>query len=136
MTVMPQRARQSSLTWFYFVARYLPFVVAASAADTGDTNRLKPYQTISAGPPPQSPVVFDPDPNKLSLPTSAPPATNWSRRISISSNAPPLPPLQFNPDPGASLKPAVPQSPPPSFHDGVAEPPIVTAQAVTPDPAW
>jgi len=131
---MPARRRLSSLTWVCFVAGYLPLVVTAGAADTGDPNRLKPHQAINGGPPPRSPAVFNPDPNNLSLPTNAPPATNWSRRISVSTNAAPVPPLQFNPDPGANLKPATNASPP-LFPNDVVLPPRFTPPAVPPEQA-
>src|SRR5437762_1560738 len=132
---MPLWARPSTLTRLCFVTQCLLPVVGASAADTNDSNRLKPHQAISAERPPKSPAIFNPDPNRLSPPTNLPSATNWSRSISISTNAPPEPPLQFNPDPGASLKPPVVQSIPPLFRDEVAAPPLFAPPPVRPDQA-
>src|SRR6266550_8928142 len=102
---MPRQAPQSRATRFRLVAGCLGFVLISAAAETNDANRLKPYQAISVGAPPRSPATFDPDPNKLWLPTNLPPATNWSRNVSVSSNTPPASPPQFNPDPGATLFP-------------------------------
>src|SRR5260221_12185922 len=99
-------------------------VVPAKVAEPYKPNRVNPQQSFSPGPPPRSPAAFDPDPNKLMLPTNAVPATNWSRSVSISSNAPPVPPPQFNPAPGASLK--APAGPPaPSFRPASPLPPGV-----------
>jgi len=85
-------------------------VATVGADKTNAPGPLRRNQVVSPGPAPQSPAVFNPDPNRLTLPTNLPPSTNWSRRILISSNAPPSAPAQFNPDPGAALKPA-PQTP-------------------------
>src|SRR5262245_536716 len=122
---MPLRMRLA-LSWFHlFAGCFLP-VMAISAADTNGSDKLPPYQTISTGAPPQSPSLFDPDPNKLVLPANPPSSTNWSRTLTINSNTPPAPPPTFNPDPGASLKPAPTQPPPPFFRDEIATPPLFT----------
>ena len=134
MAAMPPRARPTRTARFYFVTACFFIAVAAGTAQTNDADRLKPYQAISPGPPPQSPARFDPDPNKLSLPTNPPPATNWSRNISINSNVPPVPPPHFNPDPGASLLP--PTNPAaPLFRNDVVLPPGFTPPAVPPEQA-
>jgi len=106
--------RPFNSSWFSCVTKCLLLAVTADAADTNGPERLKAHQAISLGPPPRSPAVFDPDPNRLVLPTNSPPATNWSRILSIASNAPPMTPPQFNPDPGASLIPPV-NTPSPLF---------------------
>ena len=62
------------------------------------------------GRPPKSPTIFDPDPNRLILPTNLV-STNWSRRVLIQTNSPPAKPAEFNPDPGASLRRSDPTSP-------------------------
>jgi len=116
------------------MTKCLLLAVSADAAETNGPNRLKPHQAISPGSPPRSPTVFDPDPNKLVLPTNRPPTTNWSRTLSISSNTPPAAPPQFNPDPGASLVP--PSNPPPPLFR--SEPPLIpsfTSPAVPPGQA-
>src|SRR5260221_794277 len=109
-------------------------VVPAKVAEPYKPNRVNPQQSFSPGPPARSPAAFDPDPNKLMLPTNAVPATNWSRSVSISSNAPPVPPPQFNPDPGASLKPPASQ-PGPLFRTEAPLPPGFTPPGVPPEQA-
>ncbi len=78
--------------------------VTLGGAETNAPNQLLPHQAITPGPPPKSPALFNPDPNRLVLPTNLPPSTNWTRRLIISSNAPPALPDRFNPDPGAMLR--------------------------------
>lgn len=131
---MSLRENQPRSPGIYFAGLFLLLAGAVGAAETNDAHRLKPYQVISPGPAPQSPTTFDPDPNPLILPTSFPPVTNWSRRVSISSNAPPVPPPQFNPDPGASLaQPA--SNPPPLFRSDPLPPPGFTPPSVQPEQA-
>jgi hypothetical protein len=89
------------------------------AADT-NSRPLLPNQSITRGTPPQSPAKFDPDPNRLILPTNLPPATNWSRRVLLNTNAPPALPGRFNPDPGAMLRTNQP-APTPFFQTDPAE---------------
>ncbi len=131
---MPLRARPFNSSWFSCVSKCLLIAVSADAADTNGPNRLKPQQAISPGPPPRSPKEFDPDPNNLVLPTNSPPATNWSRAISLSSNTPPAAPPQFNPDPGASLTPPV-TTPSPLFRTEPRLPPSFTPPAIAPEQA-
>jgi len=112
----------------------LLLVAPVRAAETNDLNRLKPNQVISPGPPPKPPTQFNPDPNVLILPTNLPPATNWSRAVSIASNAPPRTP--FNPDPGASLRQGSTELVPPSlFPSDVVLPPAFTPPSVPPEQA-
>jgi hypothetical protein len=134
MPAMSLRKNQPGPSGIYFAVVCLLLVAAIDAAETNDSNRLKPHQAISSGPPPRSPIAFNPDPNQLLLPTNLPPATNWSRKVSISSNAPPVPPPQFNPDPGASF--AQPASPsPPLFRTDPVPPPDFTPPTVLPEHA-
>src|SRR3954468_22494143 len=124
---MPLRASLTHPLWLLCATGLLVLAMGATAAEPIAPNGLKPHQAVSPGTPPQSPAIFDPDPNKLVLPTNRPPATNWSRSLTVSSNAPPASPPQFNPDPGAALRPLVSQ-PPPFFR---SDPP---PSAVTPAP--
>src|SRR5438045_2111008 len=89
MERMPLRARPFISSWFSRVTKCLVLAMSADAADTNAPNGLKPHQAISPVPPPRSPPVFDPDPNKLLLQTNRPPDTNWSRIITVNSNPPP-----------------------------------------------
>ena len=55
-------------------------------AETNDANRLKPHQTVSTNTPPQSPEIFNPDPNHCGCPNrrpriSAGPGESLSARI-------------------------------------------------------
>jgi hypothetical protein len=84
---------------------------ASQAADTNSARPLLRNQSITRGAPPQSPAKFDPDPNRLVVPTNLPLATNWSRRVYINTNRPPALPDQFNPDPGAALRTNSPAAP-------------------------
>lgn len=113
---------------------WLLLAAAVGAAETNDANRLKPYQAISPGPAPKSPTIFDPDPNRLILPTNLPPVTNWSRRVSISSNPPPTAPPQFNPDPGAGLAQPT-NAAPPLFRNDPAPLPGFAPSSVRPEHA-
>jgi hypothetical protein len=114
----------------------LVLVVSVRAAETNDSNRLKPNQMVSPGPPPKAPAVFNPDPNPLILPTNVPPATNWSRRVLVNSNAPPTAPAQFNPDPGAMLKKGSTELAPPNLFPGdPVVSPGFTPPAVPPEQA-
>lgn len=115
----------------YWAGLCLLLAAGGGGAETNDVNRLKPYQAISPGPAPKSPAVFDPDPNRLRLPTNLPPATNWSHHVTISSNAPPVPP-PFNPDPGASLV-QPPNTPPPLFRTDPLPLPGFTPPTVRPE---
>ena len=131
MSLWDNQLRPSGI---YFAGLCLLLAGAIGAAETNDANRLKPHQAISPGPAPKSPTTFDPDPNPLILPTNLPPATNWSRKVSISSNAPPAPPPQFNPDPGASLtRPA--RTPTHLFRNDPMPPPGFTPPTVQPEQA-
>jgi hypothetical protein len=103
-----------------------------SSLHAAEINNLKKYQAVSPGPAPVSPRFFDPDPNKLNLPTNLPPATNWSRNVTINSNSPPVSPPQFNPDPGASLKRPIDQ-PSPLFRTDPILPPAFTPPPVAPE---
>ena len=89
---------------------------------------LKPYQAVSTNTPPQSPAVFNPDPNRLQLPPPHVTATNYVRLLTISSNEPPA--AQFNPDPGASLRPAT-NEPAALFAEPMA-PPLFQEPAIPP----
>jgi hypothetical protein len=62
-----------------------------------------PHQVQSTNTPPQSPAVFNPDPNALQLPSLPMLDTNWTHTVRLSTNAPPVPAPQFNPDPGAGM---------------------------------
>lgn len=106
--------------------------MATGASNADDDTGLKPNQAVSSGPPPKSPVVFDPDPNRLVLPLPPPAATNWIRVFRISTNAPPAAPSQFNPDPGASLV-RPPAAVPPLFRDDPLLPPTYFPPFVTLD---
>jgi hypothetical protein len=54
------------------VAWSLPMkTFSENLVQTNDTNRLKPHQAASTNPPPASPEIFNPDPNKLNLPDAA-----------------------------------------------------------------
>ena len=129
---MPLRAPQPLSVWFC-VAMSLFNSSSSYSAETNAVDQLKPHQAITRGTPPQSPVQFDPDPNRFIIPTNLPPETKWSRDQAISSNAPPA--AQFNPDPGASLP--QPQSTPRPllFRDDVVAPPPVTPPIIPPDQA-
>jgi hypothetical protein len=88
------------------VAWSLPMkTFSENLVQTNDTNRLKPHQAASTNPPPASPEIFNPDPNKLNLPEPPPPDLRWTRRVVVSTNS--APSASFNPDPGASLRPAM-----------------------------
>jgi hypothetical protein len=103
-----------------------------------DPYRLKPHQEITSGPPPLSPSQFDPDPNKVRLPTNSPPAPGpkFERIVTFSSNAPPLAPSVFNPDPGAMLRPPVaPPSEPRLFTDEVSAPALFSPPVIAPEQA-
>ena len=65
-----------------------------------------PHQVESTNPPPLSPTVFNPDPNRLQLPALPLLNTNWTLAVRLSTNAPPLVAPQFNPDPGGGPQPA------------------------------
>src|SRR5436190_18363904 len=130
---MPLRASLTHPIWLLYATGLLVLAMAATAAETNGPNGLKPHQAISPGTPPQSPAVFDPDPNTLVLPTNRPPATNWSRGLTVSSNAPPASPPQFNPDPGAALRP--PTSQPPPFFRSDPQPVAVTPSPLPPENA-
>ncbi len=67
-------------------------------------SNLPPHQVVSTNPPPLSPAVFNPDPNRLQLPLPPLLLTNWTHQVRRRTNSPPLPAPQFNPDPGASLR--------------------------------
>ncbi len=109
MSLWENQPRPSGI---YFAGLWLLLLSSIGMAETNDPNRLKPYQAISPGPAPKPPTTFNPDPNPLILPTNLPPATNWSRRVSISTNTPPAAPPAFNPDPGAGLSPSMSPSVP------------------------
>ncbi len=109
--------------------------MATGASNADDDPGLKPNQAVSTGPPPKSPAVFDPDPNRLVLPPPPPAGTNgtnWIRVFRISTNAPPAPPPQFNPDPGASFIPS-PAAVPPWFRDDPLLPPTFFPPFITPE---
>jgi hypothetical protein len=79
---------------------------------TNEQTRLKLYQTISLGEPPQSPEEFNPD---SGIPLTPKPlfqenALQWQRKVRISSAPAPQSPPVFNPDPGASQSRPKPES--------------------------
>ena len=84
--------------------------MAMAGNDSNAPAQHRRFQTITPGPPPKSPAIFNPDPSKLVLPTNVT-STNWSRRIFIQTNSPPAKPSEFNPDPGAFLRQSPPDAP-------------------------
>lgn len=107
------------------------FPAGAQAADTNSARPLLRNQSVTRGTPPQSPAKFDPDPNRLALPTNLPLATNWSRRVNINTNLPPAIPDRFNPDPGAMLRTNA-QSAPVFFQSDPSLVPEISAPAIPP----
>src|SRR5262245_59572273 len=84
---------------------------SAPVTETFNPDALKPYQTISFGPPPLSPTVFDPDPG-IVLPTQplfTDAELTLQLRRTISRPPPPQPPELFNPDLGAAPSPPPPE---------------------------
>ena len=134
MARMPLRTRHSGWIWLCLTAPCLLLARIAEAAET-NTPSPKPSQIISVGPPPLSPTVFDPDPNRLLLPATPLSPTNWTRRVSIDSNAPPAAPPQFNPDPGASLAAPLPLPAPLLFPNEVVPRPAFAPPEIAPEHA-
>lgn len=100
------------------------------AALTGLTSdALKPNQAVSTNPPPASPEIFNPDPNRVNLPEPPPTDFRWTRNVAVSTNSPTQP--QFNPDPGASLRP--PTNIPAALFDEPSAPPVFTPPAIPAD---
>ena len=75
-----------------------------------DKDALKPYQSISHGPPPLSPTLFTPDFGVAPTLHRYFYEEHFKLQLTnrYSTTAPPQPPLMFNPDPGAYLNPPKP----------------------------
>jgi hypothetical protein len=101
-------------------------IFSTDLVETNDASRLKAHQVVSTNTPPAAPEIFDPDPNRLSLPEPPPNDFRWTHRVMVSTNSPAAAP--FNPDPGADLRPAT-NEPAALFHDAEA-PPLFTPPPV------
>lgn len=76
----------------------------SSVAVTNGTNVLKPFQSISHGPPPRSPAEFSPDSGVAPTKSNAVPPVELKLKMDRTTNrSPVLPPAVFNPDPGGVL---------------------------------
>ncbi len=109
-----------------------PFRLLACGLGAGLTatalaaDALKPNQAVSTNSPPASPEIFNPDPNKLSLPEPPPTDFRWTRSVVVSTNS--LTQPQFNPDPGASVR--SPTNVPAALFNEPSAPPVFTPPAI------